>query len=937
MVRKRGVGRGHGVADYFAVLGMHLVVEEEDRPNKKYSSSSDVEVVRTKKTVDTTINGGVKTNNFDGELQQIIDTEDGTTDSIAISDNLDDEGGGNDDTSSSLSEMDPNRRQYSDMTPRNNKNLSKKPTDVQNSAASVAAAVAVDVAVYESDNDDSINKKNDDEQHNLYLLHEERFHREIVELALITTSTTTNSNDDTHYTIMRDTNLSVIIPRERNASANVAQRDHQRRRDTHILEKKKIHLAYRRRRHHHHQQQLDTTDVYNPGVADVLIQYVKLRQSTIITTSPTSEDEYDNDANDKRRNEQSENFSSTVTDNTTTATSPSKFSTSGGGTNSSVGDIGVGAARQLSFLARQGMEKLTSAAVSYAIKQKQQQQTHQYSKRPEYFFPDDIDDNAKTNIRVPQPQCRQGDVYPSREQHTSSSHDGNSKYNNTDNDNGGSSGAIRYQRAMHDFLPLPDGYDEWIIPDFCKVVQLPIAGHQQQLMTSHRQQQQQQHYPPPRLVDRTHNSSAMTPSSVGMEAMYLSPMNISSSNGGKNNASSSPVLLSDSDQAPDPDYIPLLVPYHTIPQISTISSNDADDDTYIYIPILALRRQRIGEEERYHEDTCIVDIHLTHLNDNGLPPTMMVDDNDDDGDDDFGMKQGMTTTRASILTKSGWMPSSSVHISDDGANNKAPSSSRRQTPIILLRRNIPHGFCDVPLAPAKVLDRFPRKNYRNMPFPEEELPLFCYPQGGVCLVRDKLRNWTLPKSFGFVVKNERGDSIYVSCLTFLEPVTKQRMEQLDQLSMQRQETSLAHRAYCKKKKKKALDEHCRFGNDCLVGFDDNITFENKTICLLGRTPYWTGFRHFLTHLHLLSGTSSDIPLERNISHLLLSVPMPRPGGQCVIVPFSTIDTPMALVMPPLKDFPLVDLSYSRLFAALDVPTVVTIVLGFLCLERKVIP
>jgi hypothetical protein len=126
-----------------------------------------------------------------------------------------------------------------------------------------------------------------------------------------------------------------------------------------------------------------------------------------------------------------------------------------------------------------------------------------------------------------------------------------------------------------------------------------------------------------------------------------------------------------------------------------------------------------------------------------------------------------------------------------------------------------------------------------------------------------------------------------------------------------------------------------FGESCLVGFDDIIAFENKTICLLGRYPYWTQFMRFLTHLHLLSGSSSDIPLERNISHLLLSVPMPKPGGQCVLVPFSTMNEPMALVMPPLKDLPLVDLSYARLFSALDVPTVVTIVLGFLCLERKV--
>ena len=121
----------------------------------------------------------------------------------------------------------------------------------------------------------------------------------------------------------------------------------------------------------------------------------------------------------------------------------------------------------------------------------------------------------------------------------------------------------------------------------------------------------------------------------------------------------------------------------------------------------------------------------------------------------------------------------------------------------------------------------------------------------------------------------------------------------------------------------------------LLGYNDTITFENKTICLVGRYPYWTEFRRFLTHLHLLSGSTSDIPIERNISHLLLAVPIPKPGGQCVLVPFSTMNEPMALSTPPLKDLPLVDLTYERLFAALDVPTVVTVVLGFLCLEKKV--
>lgn len=173
----------------------------------------------------------------------------------------------------------------------------------------------------------------------------------------------------------------------------------------------------------------------------------------------------------------------------------------------------------------------------------------------------------------------------------------------------------------------------------------------------------------------------------------------------------------------------------------------------------------------------------------------------------------------------------------------------------------------------------------------------------------------------------------VTCLSFIEPLSKRRRTQLDNLSIGRRETSLPHRMYWKKAH--AFRNGKDFFNNCLIRFDDQITFEEKTICLLSRYPFWTEFRRFLTHLHLLSGSSSDIPLERNISHLIFSVPLPKPGGQCVLVPFSTMNEPLALFMPPLKDFPLLDLSYQILFAALDVPTVVTIVLGFLCLERKV--
>jgi hypothetical protein len=121
----------------------------------------------------------------------------------------------------------------------------------------------------------------------------------------------------------------------------------------------------------------------------------------------------------------------------------------------------------------------------------------------------------------------------------------------------------------------------------------------------------------------------------------------------------------------------------------------------------------------------------------------------------------------------------------------------------------------------------------------------------------------------------------------------------------------------------------------LMAFDDMTTFENKTICIISRYPFWTAFRKFLSHLHIISGSLSELPLERWISHLLLSVPLPKPGGN-VLVPLPALNEPMVLSMPTEKDFPLVDLPYHRLFACLDCKMIVTIVVGLLALEKKLI-
>jgi len=251
-----------------------------------------------------------------------------------------------------------------------------------------------------------------------------------------------------------------------------------------------------------------------------------------------------------------------------------------------------------------------------------------------------------------------------------------------------------------------------------------------------------------------------------MEAMYLSPTNAALNNntprGDDGMNLNSPVILSHTSTAPDPNYLPVLC--KSIPSStpnSNINTAATNNDDHVYIPILAIRYQRTGESERYHEDASIVDIHVTKLDDNGNQPKIL--DNEDNEEDDDEFADDFATIRnanvllhnmvhVDILKKTSWKQSSSL-----STNHNLPG----RTPIILLKHNIPNGYADIPF-PSKVLDRFPSKNYRRLPFPEEELPMFCYAKGST-LIRDQLCNIGLPKAYGFVVKNERGDSIYGKC------------------------------------------------------------------------------------------------------------------------------------------------------------------------------
>jgi hypothetical protein len=379
------------------------------------------------------------------------------------------------------------------------------------------------------------------------------------------------------------------------------------------------------------------------------------------------------------------------------------------------------------------------------------------------------------------------------------------------------------------------------------------------------------------------------------------------------------------------------------------------DGEFLYVPVLAIRRQRTGNEERFLEDPALVDVAVSFRNNEGnavLPAEdvyVMGDDFDDDGDDSLGKKP---------LHKTIWKESSLNFV-----GRKQKQFSQRPNTLgsvcLLVRHNVPMGFCDAAFS-TRVLDRFPHKNYKGLPLPEEELPMFCYPTG--CrLHRAKYSDAPLSQYYGFVVKNERGDSIYVSCVSFMEPLTTAKKKQLSRLSEKRRHISLPHKRFWARKTRNRQqnfesedhaavliaspsewvqdeqDEHFDDEeNSVLTAFDQMTTFENKTICLVSRYPYWTAFRRFLSHLHNIAGSSSELPLERYISHLLLCVPVPKSGGPNILIPVPTFNVPLMLSMPPQKDFPLLDLPFERLVSCLDIPTIVTIIIGFLALERKLI-
>lgn len=131
-------------------------------------------------------------------------------------------------------------------------------------------------------------------------------------------------------------------------------------------------------------------------------------------------------------------------------------------------------------------------------------------------------------------------------------------------------------------------------------------------------------------------------------------------------------------------------------------NDDYDEAAFCYIPVLAVRRQRFGEEQRFHEDPALTDIAVSFCGRDGHAVMPCESQEEDDEEAEHG--------NFSMLGQSSWSPSLHARTT----TSKKSTRSSFGMPVLLLRRNLPFGFADTAFA-TRVWGRFPFRNYSSLP------------------------------------------------------------------------------------------------------------------------------------------------------------------------------------------------------------------------------
>ncbi|KAK7251597.1 hypothetical protein RIF29_34931 [Crotalaria pallida] len=197
-----------------------------------------------------------------------------------------------------------------------------------------------------------------------------------------------------------------------------------------------------------------------------------------------------------------------------------------------------------------------------------------------------------------------------------------------------------------------------------------------------------------------------------------------------------------------------------------------------------------------------------------------------------------------------------------------------------------------------LLDQYPPSDHTLYPPPPPQLPTCVLPAGVEFYASgfDSSDPSTFPRSYPIVLTEGDGSKIYVSCISFRDPVCEDIAD-----------------AY-----------HIQANS-----------YAEKCICLVSRLPSFHVLRSALEELFALcfSPNGSSKPLWDVIAHMVSSVPLPTPGKERVL--FAIESCLLSVEAPPNDGLPHVDISFQPLVQCLDVDNLMRLFTAVL-LERRIL-
>ncbi|KAK7320022.1 hypothetical protein RJT34_04751 [Clitoria ternatea] len=197
-----------------------------------------------------------------------------------------------------------------------------------------------------------------------------------------------------------------------------------------------------------------------------------------------------------------------------------------------------------------------------------------------------------------------------------------------------------------------------------------------------------------------------------------------------------------------------------------------------------------------------------------------------------------------------------------------------------------------------LLDQYPPPNHTLYPPPPPQLSTCVLP---ACVEfyssgYDSNDPSTFPRSYPIVLTEGDGSKIYVSCISFRDPVCEDIAE--------------AYRIQAN-------------------------SYADKCICLVSRLPSFHVLRNALEEIFALcfSPNGSSKPLWDVIAHMVSSVPLPTPGRERVLFPIE--NCLLSVEAPPIDGLPHADISFQPLVQCLDVDNLMRLFTAVL-LERRIL-